>query len=151
MNKSFLIYIIIFSILSFFISESSEYFVNTLADKNVGNDNPIHKDSINTKIILGLIISPIIETYLFQQSVLIFTRKLFDSYPYNYIVPIVFSALLFGIMHSFSIYYIIDGVIIGSWFAFIYLYMYDKFSSKTKAFLSTWFCHLFLNSIAILI
>lgn len=148
--KKFLILTIFFAGLSYIFSEFSEYFVNTLAGRNIGKDNPISNDSISTKIILGLILSPIVETYLFQQSVLIFTRKLFDSFPYNYIIPIAFSSLLFGIMHSFSIYYIIDGVIIGSWFAFVYLFTLDKFKTKIKAFGTTWFCHLLLNSIAIL-
>lgn len=150
MNKSFLLHIILFIVLSFIISEFSEFLVNSLAGRNIAKDNPISNDSTNTKILLGLILSPILETFLFQQSILLFTRKLFDNFPYNYIIPISFSSFLFGIMHSFSIYYIIDGIIIGIWFAFTYLYTLDKFNSLVKAFISAWLCHLFLNSIAIL-
>lgn len=106
--KKFLNFFIFFAGLSYIFSEFSEYFVNTLAGRNIGKNNPISNDPINIKIILGLILGPIVETYLFQQSVLIFTRKLFDDFPYNYIFPIAFSSLLFGIMHSFSIYYASD-------------------------------------------
>lgn len=150
MLREYLLHLLILIILSYVVSELSESFVVNLAGRDVGRDNPVSETDMSVKILLGIVLSPLVETYLFQQSVLIFLRKLFEEFPYNYIVPIFFSALLFGIMHSFSLYYIIDGFIVGGWFAFMYLFILDRFNTKTKAFIAVWVCHLFLNILAIL-
>lgn len=148
--KRYIAHIVIFTLIGFVISELSEYFVVSLAGNSVADDNPISQDSMKIKVLMGIIIGPLVETFLFQHSVLNFTRNLFDEYPLSYVMPIFFSSLIFAIAHLFGIYYVIDAFIMGIWFAFSYLYILDKFESKMKAFMVPWIMHLALNTIAIL-
>lgn len=148
--KRYIAHIVVFMLIGFVISELSEYFVVSLAGNSVADDNPISQDSMKIKVLMGIIIGPLVETFLFQHSVLNFTRNLFDEYPLSYVMPIFFSSLIFAIVHLFSIYYVIDAFIMGMWFAFSYLYILDKFGSKMKAFMVPWITHLALNTIAIL-
>lgn len=150
MKQKYIIDILIFTFLGFILSEVSESLVNFLADKKIASENPISKDNLTTQILLGIIIGPIFETFVFQYLIPLNTRKVFESYPLNYIVPIFFSSTAFAFMHFFSIYYVIDGFIIGCFFSFTFLFILDKYDSKTKAFFIVWFVHIFLNTIAIL-
>lgn len=77
-------------LMGFVISELSEYFVVSLAGNSVADDNPISQDSMKIKVLMGIIIGPLVETFLFQHSVLNFTRNLFDEYPLSYVMPIFF-------------------------------------------------------------
>ncbi|PPZ92874.1 hypothetical protein C3729_02390 [Cloacibacterium normanense] len=150
MKKKYIIDLLIFTFLGFITSEVSESLVNFLADEKIASKNPISKDNLTTQILLGIIISPVFETFVFQYLIPLNTRKVFDSFPLNFIAPIFFSSTAFALMHFFSIYYVIDGFIIGCFFSFVFLYIFDKYNSKVKAFFIVWFIHVFLNTIAIL-
>ena len=148
--KKYIFWLVVFVIVGVVLGNISEFLVNTIAGKNAASENPISQDPIGVKVFLGIILSPIIETFIFQHLILQFCRKIFDDYPSNYIFPIFFSALAFSLGHIFSFYYMIDTFIMGSYFAFCYLFIYDRFTSKTKSFIVVWVIHLVLNTFAIL-
>lgn len=150
MKNNYLFYLFFFTIIGWGLSECSEFLVDYLSGKAIASENPITESNLTAQIFLGIILSPIVETYIFQHLILGNSRKVFDTYPQNYVFPIFLSAIAFAVMHLFSIYYLLDGFLIGSYFAFIYLFVLDKFDSKFKAFVVVWLVHLVLNSIAIL-
>ena len=150
MKNNYLFYLLFFTLIGWGLSECSEFLVDYLSGKPVASENPITESNLTAQIFLGIILSPIVETYIFQHLILINSRKVFDTYPQNYIFPIFLSATAFAVMHLFSISYMLDGFLIGSFFAFIYIYILDKFNSKFKAFIMVWLVHFVLNSIAIL-
>lgn len=150
MTNKFILTCLLFLIITFLVSEFSETLVNYIAKRNIAEDNDIVNQSLTVQIILGIILSPIIETIFFQQLPIHFTRKAIEGFPENYIFPVLFSALFFSFFHLFSIYYMLDGFIMGVCFAFSYLWTFDKYNSKLKAFIVVWLSHAFLNTIAIL-
>lgn len=150
MKNNYLFYLFFFTLIGLGLSECSEYLVDYLSGKTVASENPITESNLTAQIFLGIILSPVVETYIFQHLILVNSRRVFDTYPVNYIFPIFLSAIAFAVMHLFSIYYMLDGFLIGIYLAFIYLFTLDKFDSKIKAFAVVWFVHFILNSIAIL-
>lgn len=65
--------------------------------------------SLKVQIVLAVILGPIVETLIFQFYLIPFIGKLTD----NKKLPIIISALIFGLAHFTSIYYGIDTFIFG--------------------------------------
>jgi Type II CAAX prenyl endopeptidase Rce1-like len=60
-------------------------------------------------LFLGLIIAPIFETLICQYIPFL----IFQSFTKNNLFPVIFSALFFGVSHSYSLLYIVFGTMAG--------------------------------------
>ena len=85
MKNNYLFYLLFFTLIGWGLSECSEFLVDYLSGKPVASENPITESNLTAQIFLGIILSPIVETYIFQHLILINSRKVFDTYPQNYI------------------------------------------------------------------
>ncbi|AKA70409.1 CPBP family intramembrane glutamic endopeptidase [Clostridium scatologenes] len=104
-----------------------------LYQKNIGQiGGPF---SINTslayEIIVGSILSPILETAIFQYAIIEFLSSI-NILKGKSILIIIISAVLFGIPHSYSYIYIFYGFIMGLLLAYSYL------TYKSKNFSAFW-------------
>ena len=93
--------------------------------------------SISQEILFGIILAPIVETFIFQ-FLIIETLK-------NKLAPLYVcfvSALIFGLTHSYNLFYFLFGLFGGLTFA--YLYYLGK--SKIRGFLLVLITHALYNS-----
>lgn len=148
-NKFFLY--ILFVCTALLLSEFLNAFVDFLSGEDVANHNGIVKWSLQFQIIFGVILSPILETLIFQHYLISFFRKIYVKKPWSIFLPILISASAFSLAHLYSIYYIIDTFIMGTLFAYMYVAFLENFNSKFHAFGVVFICHFILNFKAILI
>jgi len=98
---------------------------------------------INTGVTIDLLIdtlliAPVLETIIFQT--LFFLA--FIRFRINIWVIVLSSGIIFGLIHNYSVFYIIDATLIG--FTFMYLYIL-RAEINNKPFISTVAAHLTMN------
>jgi membrane protease YdiL (CAAX protease family) len=99
-----------------------------------------------SKWFLAIVIAPVVETLLFQHSIF----KLLQKNEYTRgkaAVYIIFSALLFGLSHTYSFYYIVAAFAGG----LVLAYTYYLYHNAKKAFWTTTCIHSLHNITAVLI
>ena len=74
---------------------------------------------------LGLIIAPILETLVCQYIPFL----IFQAFTKNNLFPVIFSALFFGVSHSYSPLYIIFGTMAGFILAYAYVVSQKRFEN----------------------
>ena len=89
----------------------------------------------------GVILAPVFETFLFYYLPFEFLNKYLKP---EYLVVIV--PFLFGLQHTYSVVYIIIGIIVGFIFAVYYLYLKHK---QKNAFLGLTLLHAAANLVTI--
>ncbi len=108
-------------------------------DENAGGAN--FTEFTNSQAFLFLIVlCPIIETFIFQCLVIKIAHDLFRI---KYSISIVISALIFGIIHDYSVAYQLHGFIMGLLLAYSFA-IYEK--KKYSSFLITAIIHAIRNS-----
>lgn len=112
----------------------------TSIDPNAFDDKPFDNESPSTQFTVGVLIGPLIETYLSQYFPIVKLKKYISRFRYRFI----FSSVLFGLLHYYSIYYIIVTVGIGLILALPFA-LYPE-NNKT-AFRFCWMLHLLNNLI----
>lgn len=97
----------------------------------MGSATSIEAGSLVTKIIVGSIVGPIIETLIFQYGIIeiLSDKKIFKE---KKIIVAIISALLFGSTHSYSFLYVIYAFLIGLVLAYSYI------TYKKKSFSAFW-------------
>lgn len=116
----------------------------------VGDDpatNPMFGQSIIFVVLVGLLLSPLIETLLFQFLTIEFIRwitKKTSGRPYSIFAGII-SAAAFASMHFYSVKYIVSAFIIGLYLSFVYLFFCVKTGKKMRGFFATVLMHFLLN------
>ncbi len=145
-NRYFL-YVLIFAIGGLIISEIVDLIINHIAGYEIFVENDIVNDSLLKQIILAGIFGPMLETLITQQLPLLLLRKLFPKQ--KYILPILITSIIFGALHPFSIYYIVASFFSGIILSFSFLWFYDNYNSKMRAFIATTFIHSFINMVSI--
>lgn len=104
---------------------------------NLQNNN----NSIVLLAISSVFIAPIIETFLGQSLPYFLLYKIKFIRERNYIIVLI-SALFFGLIHFYSLFYVIYGIIVGS--IFIYGYM-ARIQTDKKTFILIAISHSLLN------
>ncbi|WP_420878613.1 type II CAAX prenyl endopeptidase Rce1 family protein [Roseivirga pacifica] len=89
---------------------------------------------------MSVILAPILETIIFQFAIIETIQFTFERLNRVRIVSILVSGLLFGLSHSYNLYYISIMIGIGIYFAWVYTFISDWKSKKT-AFWSITFIH----------
>lgn len=99
---------------------------------------------------LGVLLAPIIETFLFQylptKLFLLVKRK----WNINKVILILFSGILFGMAHDYNLITIIDGIISGIIFILIFL-KFNEEKTQLSGFWATFLIHALYNFYAFLI
>jgi len=115
-NLSFICFVVAVWLLSYVIALPFYLFGADLPD-------PIGEYDIVVRIIGGIFIAPIFETLIFQSFLIyIFTKVLIK----NRYFAIFISALAFGLVHYYSIVYVLYAFFMGLYFAWTYLNYYEK-------------------------
>lgn len=116
----------------------------------VGDDpaiNPMSGQSIIFVVLVGLLLSPLIETFLFQFLTIEFIRWITNKTsgrPYAIFAGII-SAAAFGLMHFYSVKYIVSTFLLGLYLSFVYIFFCVKTGKKTRGFFATVLMHFLLN------
>ena len=109
--------------------------------------HPINEKHIVVKIFAGCFLAPILETLLHQSlPIYIFTKKWIKKRN----IAIFLSALSFGVLHFYSLLYILTTFMVGLLFAWAYLIYYERHSFE-KAFWAITLVHALRNTIALLV
>ena len=99
----------------------------------------------NSQAFLFLIVlCPIIETFIFQCLVIKISHDLFRI---KYSISIIISALIFGLIHDYSVAYQLHGFIMGLLLAYSFA-IYEK--KKYSSFLITTIIHAIRNSVTLI-
>ena len=142
--------VLIFSVTVCLISLSFRVLVHGIKDIFKIPDIQFRERLINDKfditadfILNVLVLGPIVETLVFQTFFFWIYKKLKVKKE----IIVLVSGLAFGLMHNYSITYIIDTTLIG--FVFMYLYIL-RAEAQNKPFYSTFAAHLLINIIAVM-
>jgi hypothetical protein len=101
--------------------------------------------SLIMKIFIGSLLGPICETFLFQYLFIKCLRLIkFKKFYFSDKLIIIFSGLIFGLLHNTNIIYIIFGVIVGMSFTYTYIYFEKKVG--LNPFLSVFILHSAINT-----
>lgn len=114
-------------------------------------DNPtvdlLREDSKLMLFVVGVLLTPFIETLLFQ-SLPFYLSGLLFKHKRRLFFYIIVSSLFFGLMHSYNVYYCIMGVYIGVVLSFFY---YIVKLRKQNAVILIFIIHAFNNLLSFLI
>lgn len=111
----------------------------------IGNpSSKIHNFSIY--VFLILILSPILETLIFQVGTIKILRHI-NKCKNNNVIIIFISAIFFGISHRYSLFYMFATFILGLLFSYSFI-IYERKSQS--AFFTVFWIHSFRNFIALL-
>jgi hypothetical protein len=109
-----------------------------------GFTNPLTFDTLTEEFIIVVIAAPAVETYFIQTLILGFFVEKFHSR----LLAVGVSAVVFGLLHYYSLTYIVKAFISGTLYALLYLTMLHK---KKQAFLYVWLTHSLYNLIGFII
>ena len=100
-----------------------------------------------SQFILAVIISPILETFLFQKCLIKILRKI-DILRRNNLMVVIISALIFGSQHFYDLGYIINTTIIGIFLSYSFVTYENK---KISPFYVVCIIHSLKNFISFII
>jgi hypothetical protein len=136
-------FVFIITSLLYFVSISCNIVLGFIKQKDLIFLNFQSKEnSIVFIFIAPVILAPIIETFLGQSLPYYLLKKLSYMNGRNYLV-IIASALFFGLLHFYSVFYIIYAFILGLVLSYGYAV---RIRSDKNAFLLIAVCHALLNA-----
>lgn len=113
----------------------------------MGGATNITRSSLLVEGIGVTIVAPILETLIFQYGVIEILNHISYFKGKNLVIAII-SAILFGVVHSYSVLYMFFGFIIGLLLAYSYI-LYKK--KSFSAFWVVFWIHCIRNSISFLL
>jgi uncharacterized protein len=126
----------------FFIALCFNYFIGFIKDKDIVLVIfPSKENNFGVQLISTVLLAPVIETFLCQALPYFLLNKVQFFHQRNCIILFT-SALFFGILHFYSVFYIIYGFVLGLVLMFGYMI---RIKNDKKAFLLIVICHTFLN------
>lgn len=136
--------IIIFVLLYCFICIILSLFFDCVLIYLPGDLNIIEKSHESNILILNILkfvlLGPFLETFIFQHVPFSIFRRIFKNHKSKTIL-ILFSGIIFGISHIYSLYYIIKTFILGMLFMYAYIIRYKN----KDAFISVFLIHALFN------
>jgi hypothetical protein len=136
----FILFVLVVLVLSFIITLPFAFYDD-------GVVHPINEKHIIYRIVVACILAPVLETLLHQTlPIYIFTKKWIRKRN----IAIFLSALSFGLLHFYSVLYILITFMIGLVFSWAYLIYYERHSFE-KAFWAITLVHALRNAIAVLV
>lgn len=111
--------------------------------------NPISSRGLSEKIIEGVILAPLLESWLFQYlPFLIFKKWYKKEARLSTILYISTSTLLFSIQHCYSIWYILAMIVPGIILAYSFIHFYKLYNNLIVPFWFIVIIHALMNLIA---
>lgn len=110
-------------------------------------DSFISKSALTSQFILAVVIAPILETFLFQNCIIKFLRKI-ELIRQNDLIIILLSAFLFGLLHYYDLGYIINTTVLGIFLSYTFVTFEKK---NISPFFVTCIIHSFKNFISFII
>lgn len=123
-NLSTLKFIITITLCMFLCSAALGFFVDIFNIKISKTTLSMSKASLIAEFILLLLITPLVETLIFQYAIIKISRKI-NILKNNNLIIILISAVIFGLEHSYSLSYIIYATIMGIFLAYSFV-IYEK-------------------------
>lgn len=108
---------------------------------DIGEPAFIDNGSLVEALFLALIFAPLLETFIYQ-TLIIFILRMFNGIKNKPIVIIFISAIIFGISHSYSIFYVGFATIVGVLLAYSYMVFLER---KESSFWVTTAIHFMRN------
>ena len=125
-NSSSLKLIFLFVFMIFSISTISTVILNLFTSETFAKEG-FHGNTISETFIIAVLITPIIETLLFQTLIIeIFYKKIKNFY------LCILSATLFALSHSYNLSYVIFALLIGILLAYLYILGIEKKTEQNK-------------------
>ncbi len=132
-----------FLLLTSFIFSAFLYFFNTqIITEKESRDILSVKSGLVYQILMNVLFSPFIETLFFQKWIIQFVRFFYKDGKYFKIASILLSSICFGLMHFYSLLYILKTFFLGIVFAFFYIEFSDK---KISSFWIVFIMHALFN------
>jgi hypothetical protein len=107
-------------------------------------NNGIKFDSKLEEFFVGVVLAPFIETFLFQHIVIITLQKL----KINLNLIVLICGAIFGLMHMYSVGYVLGAFITGVLYSLLYLIMQKK---QCNPIVIVAICHSAFNLIAFIV
>jgi len=151
-NSNRFLFLVTTIISGIILNVSLSYFSYKFLNVNLGVQNISETGTFKSNFIESIILIPIIETVIFQYFLIVFFIKNVISNPKNndFILLGVLSALLFSLVHIYSISYMIVGFLMGLYFSYITILSCSLREKKINIFISIFLTHLFINLTALM-
>jgi membrane protease YdiL (CAAX protease family) len=121
------------------IAHTTSNIILSISPDKASLTNPLFEnESLIYIFIIVVIFGPLLETILFQYFIIEFLL-FFDKLKKNRIITLIISSLIFGLSHSFNVYYFFFGLILGILLSLCYLLA--KTRKDIHPFLFTLFIH----------
>jgi hypothetical protein len=148
--NTFLRNINIYSFIIIFVSGIClfSFIINGLLGRLFNNSIEIinQEESIYLFFFLAVIVAPLFETLIFQKFLIEFSIKMLDRLKLNnFLIPILISAIGFGLAHYYSLIYLINGLSMGIVLAYSYSIALKR---KESAFWIVTLIHSLVNTLA---
>jgi hypothetical protein len=140
--------ICLFILLSVFVIFFSSFIINVLAGRlfNCFLEDLSTGMSIYYFFFLAVIFAPLFETRIFQKFLIEVSIKILERFKRrSFIIPILISAVGFGMSHYYSILYVINTVSIGIVLAYTYSIVRER---KENAYWVVASIHALVNTLA---
>ena len=115
---------------------------------NLSREVPVYTKSLLWFIMVPLILAPLVETLIFQYLPLRVCQKWFRRYRYSVCTTIIFSSIVFCLMHAPLIIHMCNALLSGIIWCFLCFVLMRK---KRQPVLYTTIMHAGANAIAIII
>ena len=119
-----------------------------LALFNIHLHNPIEKTPLVEQVIVGIIVAPLIETWICQYLIFWVIKKFITNERNVAITFMVTSTVLFASQHNYSIYYILVMIFPGAMLSYCFLFYYKTSNSLAIAYWCTVLFHALHNLMA---
>ncbi|GAB3666558.1 hypothetical protein GCM10028791_42380 [Echinicola sediminis] len=95
----------------------------SLAGDEIAKISYLEGKNLSYIFLVTVIIAPLLETFVFQYfiiEVVLFIFKKF-SFPFGINCSVIFSSIMFGLAHSYNVYYVLNTFLVGVLYALFYL------------------------------
>jgi membrane protease YdiL (CAAX protease family) len=116
-------FLLFFIAMKVFYTISSSLVVSWIADDSVFDIDFLQEMSISELFLVVVIAAPLLETFLFQYLIieLVFWFESIIKKRIPLLIPILLSAIPFGLTHDYNTYYLVVATVSGVLFAFFYI------------------------------
>lgn len=137
------IQLLIFTVILLLIGEVLEWVFEVILGNNNFSKIDFGDSSIEYIFFETVILAPLIETFFIQFLLIEFLRVLFNGLSINYLLAVLISGLVFGVIHHYNTAYMISLTILG--WVFGYIYVFYKKNRKIYPFLAVLITHMLYN------
>lgn len=121
------------------------YVFHALADFLNIKNNGISDLTVLETVFAIVIITPLLETLVFQFGIQEIALKVFKNFKHKLWIAILLSCILFSLTHYYSLFYIIMTLVSGFMYSAFYILVRERTDKIGIAFMLTFFLHMGYN------